>query len=58
MFMLRRKLPAAVLSYVVNKVGSKKQRQNMSEFKDAVDKCEEIGKQFEHFTKNEWIFDN
>ena len=26
--------------------------------KEAVDKCEEIGNSFMHFTCNEWIFDN
>ena len=26
--------------------------------KDAVDKCEEVGFIFEHFTMNEWIFSN
>jgi hypothetical protein len=30
----------------------------MIDLKDAVEKCEEIGKIFKHFTKTEWIFDN
>lgn len=30
----------------------------MTELKDAIDKCEEIGRAFEPFTANEWIFDN
>jgi len=30
----------------------------MKELKEAIEKCEDIGKEFQHFTTHEWIFDN
>jgi len=38
--------------------GAKKLKSDIKELKDAIDKCGEIGDLFEHFTTNEWIFDN
>ena len=38
--------------------GAKKLKSNMKELKEAIDKCEEIGKEFKYFTTYEWIFDN
>lgn len=30
----------------------------MKQLKEAIDKCEEIGNAFMHFTTNQWVFDN
>ena len=57
MFYLRRKIPVMGLYYITKAIGTKGMRDKVWQLKDAIDKCEEIGKQFEHFTKNEWIFD-
>mmetsp|Transcript_12766 Transcript_12766/g.12666 ORF Transcript_12766/g.12666 Transcript_12766/m.12666 type:complete len:103 (-) Transcript_12766:2218-2526(-) len=56
-FYLRRKIPVMGLYYFTKAIGTKKMRDKVWQLKDAIDKCEEIGQQFEHFTKNEWIFD-
>ncbi len=47
-----------ILYYTSKVLGTKKIKGNMAQLHEAVQKCEEIGALFEHFTKNEWIFDN
>ena len=56
---MQRKLPM-LAAYHVTKVipGAKKLKSDMRELKDAIQKCEEIGDAFEHFTTHEWIFNN
>ena len=58
-FTIQRKLPVLAAQHLVNIIpGTNKMRENLSQLKDAFDKCEEIGNSFEHFTVSEWIFDN
>jgi hypothetical protein len=38
--------------------GTKKIKKDIEMLKDGIEKCEDIGKIFKHFTKTEWIFDN
>lgn len=44
--------------HIANVIGTKSMKKNISMLKDAVDKSEEIGDLFRHFTCHEWIFDN
>jgi hypothetical protein len=46
------------LYHIANTVGTKNFMKKMTQLKDAVDKSEEIGVLFAHFTNNQWIFDN
>ncbi len=57
-FLLRRKIPMNVVYYTTKAIGTKGMKEKVTQLKEAVDKCEEIGKIFYHFTKGEWIFDN
>lgn len=41
---------------VVKLLGTKSMKKNITELKEGIDKCEEIGDIFKHFTKTEWIF--
>jgi hypothetical protein len=57
-FILRRKIPMNIVYYTTKAIGTTGMKTKVTQLKEAVDKCEEIGKIFYHFTKGEWIFDN
>jgi hypothetical protein len=44
--------------HVTNAVGTQKMQVKSKKMKDAIEKCEAIGKAFEYFTVNEWIFES
>lgn len=55
---MKRKLPMTVVYHLANVLGTKGMKSKVTQLKEAVDKCLEIGDVFKHFTLNEWIFSN
>jgi len=43
--------------YATRVFSSKKTKKNVTQLREAVDKCEEIATKFEFFISNEWIHD-
>lgn len=57
-FKIKRKIPMLMIHKLSRLIGTKDFKSKMTQLKEAVDKCEEVGFIFEHFTMNEWIFSN
>jgi len=57
-FSLTRKLPVSVAFNLARLVGTASLRTKMTQLREAVLKCEEVGVLFRPFTQNEWVFAN
>ena len=57
-FKYRSQIPTAVLFYMTRVLGSKQLASDVSELRDGVESVRQANITFEHYTMNEWVFDN